>query len=130
MPEAPTRKMKMTNSHSRNTNFDQEGYININKLSDALQRIICASLWGSIPQGYQSIHYPAFDLEIDGICLFLQRFKLAEVLRSEVCKIVFDDEIWTHRIAQPAELEYAQNGLIDYWDATPELLQMFESLES
>jgi hypothetical protein len=106
----------------------EQGFICVNQLSDVLKQVVCASLW-AMPELHRSVNYTEYETEIDGICMFLQRFQLAKEVKSEPCKIVRDEETGNNRLAEPDEADVAEDGLLLHWEATPALMKMIQECE-
>jgi hypothetical protein len=104
----------------------EPGYPVANELSYVLDKIICEGLCA------KSALYLLPESEMEDVCLefalTLRKDGLAGVVKRLVCKLVFDEELGRHRIAEPDELEYAQDGLVKCWDAAPELVARYQNL--
>jgi hypothetical protein len=101
------------------------GFICVNELSDVLKRVFCASLWND-PQFYRDAVYTAYEQEIDGMCSVLQFLNLAREVKSEPCKIVLDEETGNYRLAEPDEVDLADEGVLVHWEATQALMEMIQ----
>jgi hypothetical protein len=106
----------------------EPGYPVVNELSAILEKIIYThlvadSLW--FDPKYESER--VFDRMLLSRARSLKRDCLAGVVKSVVCKVIFDDEINGYRIAEPGELEHAEDGVVRYWDASTELVQMYSA---
>lgn len=116
----------MSSTSNVTTSIDIEhGFICVYQLSDVLKQVVCASLW-AMPELYRSVSYTEYETEIDGICMFLQRFQLAKEVKSEPCKIVQDEENGNNRLAEPDEADVAEDGLLLHLEATPALMKMIQ----
>ena len=98
-------------------------YVSMNALSDALKRLICASFWSRL-EFFESVPYEAYEAEIEGICQVLQFLDLAEIVRSEPCKILRDEE---GNLAVGQQSEDGEDGMREFWDATPQLVEMIKT---
>jgi hypothetical protein len=106
----------------------EPGYPVVNELSAVLEKIIYThlvadSVWFDPKLESERV----FDRMLLSFARGLRRDGLAGVAKSVVRKVIFDDEINGYRIAEPGEREHALDGVVRYWDASPELVQMYRA---
>jgi hypothetical protein len=120
--------MSNADSKSMKTISDLEpGYPVVNELSAVLEKIIYTHVASTLWFDPKLQSEPAFDRALLALARGLRRDDLAGVVKSVVCKVIFDDEINGYRIAEPGEREHAEDGVVRYWDASPELVQMYSA---
>ena len=96
----------------------------VNHLSEVLEKIISKNLvidtlWVE-PES-------VVDRVLLSFARALKRDGLATVVKRRVCKVIFDDDIDSYRIAEPDELKDALDGVVKCWDASPALVQMYST---
>jgi hypothetical protein len=110
---------------TRKTVSDLEpGYPVVNHLSEALEKIISENL---VIDALWVKQEPVVDRVLLSFARRLKRDGLATVVKCVVCKVIFDDDIDSYRIAEPDELKDALDGVVKCWDALPALVQMYNT---
>jgi hypothetical protein len=106
----------------------EPGYPVVNELSAVLEKIIYThlvadSVWFDPKLESERV----FDRMLLSFARALKRDGLAAVVKRSVCKVIFDDELGSYRIAEPDELKNALDGVVKFWDASPALVQMYST---
>jgi hypothetical protein len=110
---------------TRKTVSDLEsGYPVVNHLSEVLENIISKNL---VIDALWVKPESLVDRVLLSFARALKRDGLAAVVKRSVCKVIFDDELGSYRIAEPDELKNALDGVVKVWDASPALVQMYST---
>jgi hypothetical protein len=94
----------------------------VNHLSEVLENIISKNL---VIDALWVEPESVVDRVLLSFARALKRDGLATVVKRAVCKVIFDDELDSYRIAEPDERKDALDGVVMFWDASPALVQMY-----